>query len=127
MIRKLLFYVAAAAALATAAGALVVSLAYALFAYARDYVGPAGAAAVVAGAVVLVFLILGLILLAKAGMRRKPPEPVSLTEKLTEFVKDKPLAAAAAAVVGGFLAFRNPLALAAILKMFAEPKSPRRR
>ncbi len=101
----------------------MVALAFALYALVLPFVGPAGASAVVAGTAALLMLITALLIGAKLGARK--PEP-TLGERLTDFVKDKPLAAGGAALVAGFLAMRNPLILAAIVKMFLEPKSPRR-
>ncbi len=123
ILKKAFLFIVAAAAIAAAAMTLVVALAFALYALARDWVGPAGASAIVAAAAALVLLAIGL----SCMVRLKPRKPeATLTERLTSFAKDKPLAAAAAAVVASVVAVRNPLVLAAIMKMVLEPKTRRR-
>lgn len=122
--RKAFLFAAAIAAVAAAAGVFVVSLAYALFALARDAVGPAGAAAIVAGAAALLFLIVGLLLAMKAGAKAKEP---SVAEKALAFARERPLIALAAALGGGFLALRNPSALMAVGLAFLEGRQEKKR
>lgn len=113
---------AAAAVLATSAAVFVVALAFALFALVRPDLGPAGAAAVVAAAAALLALAIGLILLVIP--RPKPPkiEPrgKDVLDRITNFVRDAPIAAVVGAVAVGFLAIRNPGYLGAAIRSFLE-------
>ncbi len=119
ILHKALLFVAAAAALAAAAAVGVVAVAFAIYALARDWVGPAGASAVVAGAVALVFLILGLFAAFRA--LRPRPQP-GLGDHIADFVRNKPLAAALGLLAGGLFAVRSPQVLLTLLMAFLEPK-----
>ncbi len=124
--RKILLLVAAAAALAAAVGVFVVALAFALYAVARDYVGPAGAAAIVAGAAALLLVLAALVVLIKAGLGRRKREP-SMVERAKDFVRERPIAAAAAALAAGVVAIRNPSLLAALVFSFLESKPSKKK
>jgi hypothetical protein len=125
---------AAAAVLATSAAIFVVALAFALFALVRPYVGPAGAAAIVAGGAALLVLLVAasLAVLARvkatkaaklAAQRAKDP-----AAKLMNLVREKPVTAIAAAIGAGFLAIRNPKYLGAVLSSFLDgPANPKRK
>lgn len=123
ILRRVLLAVAAAGAIGSAAGVLVVALAFAVYAFFRDMVGPAGAAAIVAGLTGLGLLLTGLFLALGAGVGRKPQ---GLGERLADFVREKPLTAIAAGLGAAFLAFRNPAILMAFLAAFLEPKGGKR-
>ena len=98
--------------------------AFALYAFLRGMVGSAGAAAILAGAAALVLLLAGLVAAFKAGVGKRP---ATLAERAAEFVREKPLAAVAAALAAGFFAVKNPQTLATILKELLDPKSGRKR
>jgi hypothetical protein len=119
--RRLLFFLAGAMALAVAAGVFVVALAYALFALVKPFVGPAGAAAIVAGSAALFIAIAGLVL-ANLGKppKKKPGEPDSVVDAVIDFVRSKPVTAIAGAVTAGLLAVRNPKYLGAMIGAFFE-------
>ena len=125
MIRKLLLIFAAAGAALAAAGVLVVSLAYALFALMRDAAGlsAAGSAAVVAGAVALIFVIAAASLAIKAGAK---PKEAPVVERLKTFVRERPVTAAGAALAAGVFAVRNPKAFFPLVLAFLEPRKPKR-
>ena len=125
MTRKILLLFAAAGAALAAAGVVVVSLAFALYALMRDAVGfsPAASSAVVAGAVALILVIVFLALAIKAAARPKEPPMV---ERLKTFVRERPIAAAGAALAAGVFAVRNPKAILPLVLTLLEPKSPRR-
>ena len=125
MIRKLLLVFAAAGAALAAAGVLVVSLAYALYALMRDSVGlsAAGAAAVVAGTVALIFVIAAASLAIKAGAK---PKEAPMAERLKTFVRERPVTAAGAALAAGVFAVRNPKAFFPLVLAFLEPRKPKR-
>lgn len=124
ILKKVLSLAAAAAAMAAAAGVLVVALAYALFAAARDLMGfsPAASAAVVAGAAALLLVIGALIAAVAAGAGPRKREP-SLAEKAKDFVRERPIVAAVAALAAGVVAIRNPSVIAAVVLSFLEGKS----
>jgi hypothetical protein len=127
--RRLLFLLAAATMLAVSAGVVVIALAYALFALARPYVGPAGGAAIVAGAAALLIGLIGLTF-ALMGRRpkRKTNEPESVTERIVDFVKSKPITAVGGAIAAGILAIRNPGYLGSAIRAFIEGReAPRGR
>lgn len=127
--RRLLFLLAAATMLAVSAGVVVIALAYALFALVRPYVGAAGGAAIVAGAAALLIGLIGLTfaLLARRPKRR-PHEPESVTERIVDFVKSKPITAVGGAIAAGILAIRNPGYLGSAIRAFIEGReAPRGR
>jgi len=126
LVSKAFLIAAAAGATLAAAGVFIVALAYAEFALARDYLSPAGAAAAVAGTVALIMAVVALILVAKTNWKKPVPEP-SLGEKAAEFIKRKPIVAAAAALGGGFLALRNPALVTTLVMSFLAPAPPKKR
>ena len=129
--RRLLFLLAGATALAVSAGIVVVALAFALYALAEPYVGRAGAAGIVALAAAILIGLLGFIL-AMSGRRRarkpKPGEPETITDRIFDFVRSKPVTAIAGAVAAGILAVRNPGYLGSLIRAFVEGRdAPRGR
>jgi hypothetical protein len=114
--------------LAVSAGVIVIALAYALFALARPYVGPAGASAIVAGAAALFIALIG-ITFAIMGRkpRRKSKEPESVTDRVVEFVKTKPITSVVGAVAAGVMAIRNPGYLGSAIRAFVEGREAPRR
>ena len=126
LVNKAFLTIAAAAFVAAAVGVFVVALAYAEFALARDYLNPAGSAAVVAGTVAVILAIAALALLAKVNWKKPAPEP-TLGEKAADFIKRKPIVAVAAALGGGFLALRNPALVATLVMSFLAPSPTKKR
>jgi len=130
--RRLLFLLAGATALAVSAGIVVVALAFALYALAEPYVGRAGAAGIVALAAAILIGVLGFVL-AMAGRSRprkaKPGEPPeTITDRIFDFVRSKPVTAIAGAVAAGILAVRNPGYLGSLVRAFVEGREgPRSR
>ena len=110
---------AAIAAMAAAACVVVVALAYALYALALTWLTPAGAAAVVAGVAALLIVILALVVLRKASpqslKRVADAEPQSLTTRLIELARERPLVAAAGAAAVAVVVARNPAVLTALI------------
>ncbi len=123
ILQRALFAVAAAAALAAAAAVGVFSAAFGVYALLREYVSPAIAYAILTGIVAAIFSILGLVALARAKLK---PKQASLGEKLADFVRDKPIVAAAAGLAAAFVAARNPKMLMAVVLAFLEPKGGKR-
>ena len=129
--RRLLFLLAGATALAVSAGIVVVALAFALYALAEPYVGRAGAAGIVALAAAILIGLLGFIL-AMSGRRRvrkpKPGDPPeTITDRIFDFVRAKPVTSIAGAVAAGILAVRNPGYLGSLIRAFVEGREPRGR
>jgi hypothetical protein len=123
------FFLASATALATAAGVIVVALAYTLYALVKPEVGPAGAAASVAGAAALLIGLLGLAMALAARppkRKKKASEPESVVERIADFVRDKPVTAIAGAIAAGLLAVRNPKYLGSVIRSFVEGRETRR-
>jgi hypothetical protein len=123
---KILAIAAAVGATLAAAGVLIVALAYAEFAFARQYLTKAGSAAVVAGTIALIFVIGALVMVAKSNWKPRKPEP-TLGEQAAEFIKTKPIAAAALALGGGFLALRNPALVTSVVLGFLAPRDNKKR
>lgn len=119
--RRLLFLLTGASALAVSAGIVVVALAFALYALATPYVGRAGAAGIVAVAAALLIGIIGFVL-AQQGKppKAKPGEPDTITDRIFDFVKAKPVTSLVGAVAAGILAVRNPGYLGSMLRAFLE-------
>jgi hypothetical protein len=129
--RRLLFLLAGATALAVSAGIVVVALAFALYALAEPYVGRAGASGIVALAAAILIGLLGFVL-AMAGRPKprkpKPGEPDTITDRIFDFVRSKPVTSIAGAVAVGVLAVRNPGYLGSLIRAFVEGRdTPRGR
>ncbi len=132
MIAKLVSFIVGVAAMAAAAGVLVVSAAFAVYALLRTYIGPSGAAACVTLAAAIVLGVLALVLFRKAkgphlNVKGKAADgSASLVERLTGLVSDRPVVAASAAVAAGLLAWRNPALVSTVLRVL-EPRTERKR
>ena len=126
MIQRIVSLTAAVAAIAAAAGVCVVALAYALYAVTREWLTPAGSAAVVALAFAVIAVTIALIALGKA--RPKPQPEASPVGRLVELARQKPLLAAAGIIAASFIAVRNPGMVATLIMGLMAPKpDPRRR
>jgi membrane protease YdiL (CAAX protease family) len=113
--KKAVTLLAAFAAIAAAAAVCVVALAFALYAVVRDYIGPAGGAAAVAGAAALLALILAYVATRKAKPKPLKAEDQSMTTRLIELARERPLVAAGAAVAAAVVLARNPKILTTVL------------
>ena len=123
MMDKALMAVAAAAALAAAAAIGVAALAFASYAGLTPWVGPAWAAALVAGVMALLVLIGALMIRggASGGRPRRSAQAdadPSLVQKVVEMAKEHPLLAVGAALGVGVYAIRNPQLVAAVVTAF---------
>ncbi|HEX5261916.1 MAG TPA: hypothetical protein VFW13_00205 [Phenylobacterium sp.] len=112
--RKFVALIAAVAAIAAAAAVCIVALAFALYAGVRDYIGPAWAAAVVAGVVALIALILALVVTRRAQPRPVRGDSQNLTAQLVNLARDRPLVALAAVGAAAAVVVRNPRILGAV-------------
>ena len=129
ILRRAILLACGITGLAAAAGVAVIALAFALYAALLPSLGPALSAASVAGSSVLVILFGGLTALFVASPQRRPVKAVSpdLTSRLFGLASDKPLIAAAAILVVGFLASRNPKITAALVGAFMTGLTPKKR
>ena len=123
---------AAAGAACAAAGVVTVAVAFAIYAFAKTYVGAAGGSAITA-LVFAVVLGIGLVVAtskAGPGKPRKPKhlerEPANLMDRVMETARERPFVAAAGAVAAGLLALRNPTLVATVLGLINPPPRPRR-
>ena len=115
--KKAVLYVSAVSALAAAAVVVVVALAFALYAAVLPQLGPAWAAASVAGAAALLRVLCALALLIKVNppkFGKQPQERDTLT-RLIDLAKDKPIVAASAIIGASLVALRNPKIVATLL------------
>lgn len=116
ILKRVLSTVIGIATLATAASVAIVAAAFGLFAWLSDYMHPAAAAGLLAGVAALVAAITGTVLLRKPG---KKPEALksddSLTAKLIDLARERPIVAVGAVLAVGAIAFRNPKLVTALL------------
>jgi hypothetical protein len=128
---RLILAVCGMAALAAASGVFVVALSLALYAALEPTLGPAGAAASVAAACLLLLASAGLALLLIATLRpRRAPssEGSDLGVDLLELARRRPvlaLFATAAATVIGISALRNPRMVAGLASLVVGLRRPR--
>jgi Na+/melibiose symporter-like transporter len=122
--RRLIAMVAAIAAIVAAAIVVVIALSFALYAALRDAVGPAWAAAAVAGVFALGALILAFLLTRKA--RPKPPkgDEQNLTARLVDLARERPLVAAGAMAAAVAVVVRNPRILTAVATAVLASRRP---
>jgi hypothetical protein len=121
--RRLLFLLAGATALAVSAGVIVIALAFALYAFVETYIGRPGAAAVVALAAAILMGVLGFLLTRQGKPKaraHKPGEPETITDRVADFVRSRPVTAIAGAIAAGILAVRNPGYLGSLVRAFVE-------
>ena len=118
-LRRILNFAAAMAAVAAAAVVVVIAAAFAVYAGAKPFVGPAWAAALVAG---LFALVAGIVAwLATRKIPRSPAkeaEDVSLVERLIKLAQERPLIALAAAAAAAVVLIRNPAVVTAVVSAF---------
>ncbi|MHB8284197.1 MAG: hypothetical protein ACYDD1_05925 [Caulobacteraceae bacterium] len=123
IVRKIVSGVVAVVALATAASVTVVAAAFAVFTLLQTYVGPSGAAAIIAAA--LAVLLSGAAIFLLGRSKSKPAavtvplaEP-SLPQRLFYMLQERPVVAAGAAVATGLIAWRNPRLASLVTSLFA--------
>lgn len=111
--RRILNFALVVATAAAAAVVGVVAAAFAVFALAEQWLGAAGAAAVVAG-----IFALSAAAIAFAVARRAESEPLddqSMIDRLVEMAKERPLVAAGAAAAIMTVVLRNPKILSVLM------------
>ncbi len=124
LLRRVLYGLLAAAALATATGVLVVAAAYALFSLVREPLGAAGAAGVVALAAAVLLALAGLAfaLVARGPKRPIAPPEQDLLGKVMNLARERPIVSAGALIGAITVAIRNPALAAIVMKAFLDPK-----
>jgi hypothetical protein len=106
---------AAVAAIAAASVVVVIALSFALYAALRDLIGPAWAAAAVAGAFAVLALVAALLLTRKAKPKPVKGDDRNLTARLVELARERPLVAAGAMAAAVAVVIRNPRVLTAVI------------
>ncbi len=122
--RKFVGLVAAFAAIAAAAAICMVALAFAIYAGLRDIIGPAWAAAAVAGIVAFIALVIALVITRKARPKPVKGDTKNLTAQLIDLARERPLVAIGAVAAAATVAFRNPRILTAIIAATFAPRPP---
>lgn len=112
--KRLISMIAAVAAIAAAAVVVVIALSFAVYAALRDLIGPAWAAAAVAGAFALLAVILAFLLTRKAKPKPVKGDDQNLSARLIELARERPLVAAGAMAAAVVVVVRNPRILTAI-------------
>lgn len=112
MLARLLAGAAALGAMICAGGTIVVALAFALYALLKDQITPAGASACVALALAVIAGV-GVTLMSGKARGAKPHGKAdhgggSTLDRFMDFARERPIAAAAAAVGAGLVALRSP-------------------
>lgn len=126
LLRRIAFGLVAAVVLAVAAGVLVVSAAYALFALLRGMLGPSGAAGAVTLAAAVLIALVGLLFV---GLAKAPKRPAGasadedLLQKMIALARDRPIISAGALIGFVTMAIRNPALIAIVMKAFLDPKA----
>ncbi len=128
---KILRLLAAAAAIIAAAVVVVVAASFAVYAFAKSYVGPAWASAIVAGVFALFAVLVAMSLTAKTKPQPQKAEDQGMVGRLIELARERPLVAAGAAVAGAIVLARNPKIVTTVLSAAiagrAAAKPPERR
>lgn len=130
-LKRILNLAAALAAVAAAAAVCVVAASFAVYALAREFIGPAGGAAVVAAVFALIAVVVAWIATRKAAPKAgaAPPPPASPIDKVVAIAKERPLLALGAAAVAATVMIRNPAMVTALVSAFlagnSTPKPPR--
>lgn len=119
-IARVLRLVAAFGAVLAAAVVCVIAAAFAVYAAAREVIGPAWAAAVVAAAFALLAVLVAWGATRKANPRTvgRPPPPPALLDRVIGLAKERPLIALGAAAAVATIAIRNPAVISAAVSAF---------
>ncbi len=132
IVRRVVFAVAALAAIAAAAGVLVVSASFAVYQALRQVLTPAEAGAVIALAAAILCAVCALIFAAQVKLPKLSRAPMrgaaraNPIDQIVEMARERPFLAAGAAAAAGLLAFANPALVTAVMRAFITPRPPRR-
>ncbi len=129
-LRRILNLAAAFAAVATSAAVVIVAASFAVYALAKSYLGEAGAAAMVAGVFALIAVIIAWLATRKVVPKAKRGgklDDATLTDRLVDMAKERPMvalgAAAVAAAAASVVLIRNPAVITAVLSAFMAGKA----
>jgi hypothetical protein len=117
-LRRILNLAAAFAAVAAAAAVCVVAAAFAVYALAETWLGPAGGAAVVAGIFALVALVVAWLATRKVAPKPTKADDAGLIDRLMTLAQERPLIALGAAAAAVTVLLRNPAVITAIVSAF---------
>jgi hypothetical protein len=124
IVQRIVSSVIAVAAMAAAAGVVVVAAAFAVFTVLQTYVGPSGAAAIIAAVLAVVLAAAAVLVLGSAkgvmGERRVavPPADQGVPQRVVDLLRERPIMAAGAAVAAGLIAWRNPRLVGSVMSLF---------
>ncbi|OYX32047.1 MAG: hypothetical protein B7Y99_09145 [Caulobacterales bacterium 32-69-10] len=126
MIKRLQLFVLTTAALATAVGIALVSGAFAVYAVLTPMLGQAGAAAAVSGIAAVIVVAAALLMRMEAkegGGSKRHESEATMTDRLIQVARDRPLLAGGAALAAGLIALKNPQAAAGLISAFLAGKA----
>jgi hypothetical protein len=132
IVRRVVFAVAALAAIAAAAGVLVVSASFAVYQALRQVLTPAEAGAAIALAAAILCGVCAVIFAAQIKLPKPNRRPVrgavraNPIDQIVEMARERPFVAAGAAAAAGLLAFANPALVTAVMRAFINRPPPRR-
>ncbi|WP_293677882.1 hypothetical protein [uncultured Phenylobacterium sp.] len=117
-LKRILNLAAALAAVAAAAAVVIVAAAFAVYAFAREYLTEAASAAVVAAVFAVVALIVAVLATGKVTPRGPKAEETSVADRLMVLAKERPLVALGAAAAAVTVLVRNPAVITAVVSAF---------
>ena len=117
-LRRILNLAAAFAAVAAAVAVCVVAAAFAVYALASAYLGPAGGAAVVAALFAVVPVVVAWLATRKVAAEPVEAEDAGLIDRLMLLAKERPLIALGAGAAAVTVLLRNPAVISAIVSAF---------
>jgi hypothetical protein len=118
--KRILNFAAAAAAVAAAVAVCVVAASFAIYAFAKVYVGSAWAAAIVAAVFAVVALIFAGLSTRKVSLGRPGGKvrEAGLADRLVALAKERPLLALGATAAAVVVLARNPAMITAVVSAF---------
>lgn len=121
--RRILNFVIVVATAAAAAVVGVVAAAFAIFALLEQWLGAAGAAAVIAG--VFAATAAGIAYVVARRAESEPLDDQSMIDRLVEMAKERPLVAAGAAAAIMTVVLKNPKILSVLMGMVLAALAPK--
>ena len=118
---RILAFAVAIAAVAAATVVCIVAAAFAVYALAKIYLSPAGAAAVVVGVFALIAVVAAWAALRKASPKTRPgdkAEDGGLIDRAFGIARERPMMALGAAAVAVTVLLRNPAMISALVSAF---------
>lgn len=116
--KRILNFAAAVAAVAAAVAVCIVAASFAIYALAREYIGPAGGAAVVTAVFAVVAVVVALLATRKVTPKTAAAPPPSPVDKAIAIAREHPIVAVGAAAVAVTVMVRNPAMVTALVSAF---------